>query len=470
MKESVRFRAMSILTISCQPRCRLWTARITALALLLFIGMTGPAQGAQSYATILSLGDSLSDTGNNPPAGDYFEGRWCNGPLWNEYLAADLGATLRNLAFAGSETSDLARQAAEARALSLDFSTTLCTIWSGSNDGIDGATSGLSTAAWDRLVARAVANISGALQTLYAEGARDFLVVKVPDLSKTPAGQALPVAFQKFLGSKIILFNKKLDAALESFRKAKPQVHLTSMDAFTLLNQITADPAAYGFSNVTGDALDDFVNPAFNGPAADYLFWDSIHPTTKAHELFSQYATNALAATPPIILVQPASQRVVAGGNAIFTVQASDATSYQWRFRGHALAGATTQSYSIDSVRPADSGAYSVIVHNAYGAVTSSNAVLAVILPPKILKQPASVTVPAGKTARFRVLAAGSAPLRYQWHWDNAPLPGATTALLTLRDVQTNQAGSYSLVVTNAGGGATSSMAVLNVEATRATK
>jgi hypothetical protein len=315
-----------------------------------------------------------------------------------------------------------------------------------------------------------VANISGALETLYADGARDFLVVKVPDLSKTPAGQAAPVVFQEFVRSEITLFNNKLVAALESFSKAKPRARLTLMDAFTLLNQVVADPAAYDFSNVTGDALDDFVNPAFNGPAADYLFWDSIHPTTKAHELFSQYATNALAAAPPIILVQPASQRIVAGGNAIFTVQASDATSYQWRFRGHALAGATTQSYSIDSVRPADSGTYSVIIYNAYGAATSLKAVLTVILPPKILKQPPSVAVPAGKTARFRVLAAGSAPLRYQWHLGSGPLPGATTAVLTLRDVQTNQAGAYTLVVTNAGGGATSSIAVLSVEATQAAK
>jgi hypothetical protein len=126
-----------------------WVSRFAVLALLLFIGMTGPALGAQTYTTILSLGDSLSDTGNNPPSGDYFEGRWCNGPLWNEYLAADFGATLRNLAFAGSETSDLARQVAEAHALSPDFSDTLCTIWSGSNDGIDGVTNGLNTAAWN---------------------------------------------------------------------------------------------------------------------------------------------------------------------------------------------------------------------------------------------------------------------------------------------------------------------------------
>jgi phospholipase/lecithinase/hemolysin len=435
-----------------------------AVALGLLAGTLARAQSAQTYATILSLGDSLSDTGNNPPTGDYFEGRWSNGLLWDEYLAADFGAGLQNVAYAGSETSDLARQAEQAGGFSLDFNTTLCTVWSGANDFIDGATNGLNSEAWDRLVSKAAANISGALDALASSGARHILVVNLPDLSKTPGGLALPASFQTFVRGKVVLFNTRLEAALVSYRKANPQVRLASVDAFGLLDQVLADPAADGFTNVTSDALADFVNPAFNGPAADYLFWDQIHPTTKAHELFSQWTTNALAASPPVIVEEPLSQRAVAGSNVVFTVQASGATAYQWRFRGHSLAGATNQSYSIDAVRPSNAGAYSVIARNAYGSVASTNAVLTVILPPKILKQPASLAVPDGKTARFRVLAAGTAPLRYQWQWDDAPLPGATNAVLTLLDVQTNQAGTYSVLVTNVGGYATSSNAVLTVE------
>lgn len=431
------------------------------LALLLF--GEAPAT-AQPYATIVSLGDSLSDTGNNPPTGDYFDGRWSNGPLWNEYLAADFGASLTNLAFAGSATSDLPRQAELARGLSGDSNTTLFTVWSGANDFISGAAYGMNSAAWDRLVAQAESNISFALHTLYTNGARHFVVVNLPDLSKTPAALGLSGVFQKFVRNKIVLFNTRLAAVLEAFRKSKPQVQLTSVDAFALLDLVVADPSAYGFSNVTSNALAEFVNPAFDGPAADFLFWDQIHPTTKAHELFSQWATNALAATPPVIVEEPVSEQVVAGSNAVFAVQASGATFYQWRFRGRPIAGATDQIYSIDSARPANSGKYTVLVRNAFGEEISSNAVLTVIVAPKILKQPARTTVVAGKTARFRVLAAGSAPLRYQWQFNAGPLPGATNAVLSLLDVQTNHAGAYSVIVTNAGGSAISSNAVLTVE------
>ena len=120
-------------------------------------------------------------------------------------------------------------------------------------------------------------------------------------------------------------------------------------------------------------------------------------------------------------------------------------------------------------MRPAQAGAYSVIVRNAYGAITSSNALLTVLLPPRILRQPADAAVPIGHAARFRVLAAGSAPLRYQWRFDEAPLPGATSAILTLRDVQAPQAGLYTVAVTNAGGWVTSAPAALRVETARLT-
>jgi phospholipase/lecithinase/hemolysin len=425
----------------------------------------GLGQSAQPYATIVSLGDSLSDTGNNPPTGDYYQGRWSNGPLWDENLAADYGSELKNLAYAGSETSDLPRQAGLVSGLSLDFDTTLCTIWSGANDFIQGATNGLNEVSWNKLVNAGVADIGRALDALYESGARHFLVFNLPDLSKTPAGLAFPAEVRTFAQGKVILFNTKLAAVLAAFRKSKPQARVAFVDAFNLLDQILSDPAADGFANVTSDALADFGDPAFDGPAANYLFWDEIHPTTKAHELISQWATNALTAAPPVILVQPASQTVVAGSNVVFTVEVSGNASFQWRFHGRNIAGATNESYAIDSARTSNAGTYSVTVRNAYGAISSSNAVLAVVLPPKILKQPASQTALAGRTVRFRILAAGTAPLRYQWLFDAEAVSGATNALLTLLDAQTNQAGTYSVVVTNAGGSVTSSNAVLSVSA-----
>jgi hypothetical protein len=60
-------------------------------------------------------------------------------------------------------------------------------------------------------------------------------------------------------------------------------------------------------------------------------------------------------------------------------------------------------------------------------------------------------------------MAAGIQPLIYQWQYDGTNVPGATTALLTLPDVQVASAGTYSVVVTNALGSAVSSNAALTV-------
>jgi len=82
----------------------------------------------------------------------------------------------------------------------------------------------------------------------------------------------------------------------------------------------------------------------------------------------------------PFIINQPASQTVAAGTNATFGVSAggTQPLSYQWRFRGTNLNGATSSLLSLSDVQSSDAGTYSAVVSNAFGSVTSSNAVLTV--------------------------------------------------------------------------------------------
>jgi pectate lyase len=83
---------------------------------------------------------------------------------------------------------------------------------------------------------------------------------------------------------------------------------------------------------------------------------------------------------------------------------------------------------------------------------------------PEIIAQPTNVTVLANQSASFSVGANGTAPLSYQWFFNtNTPLPGASTATLTLNNVQTNDAGMYSVVITNVAGSASSAFATLTV-------
>jgi hypothetical protein len=91
-------------------------------------------------------------------------------------------------------------------------------------------------------------------------------------------------------------------------------------------------------------------------------------------------------------LVQPASQTVYTGMNALFNVVANGTAtlSYQWRLNGTNLAdgvnliGSSTSTLVINNVSTISAGAYSVCITNPMGAATSMDALLTVALPPMI--------------------------------------------------------------------------------------
>lgn len=90
----------------------------------------------------------------------------------------------------------------------------------------------------------------------------------------------------------------------------------------------------------------------------------------------------------PTILTQPQDQTVNSGRNATFAVTAAYAVSYQWRFNGVAIAGATASMYVRTNAQPADAGPYTVVVSNSFGSLTSAVAVLTVIpSPPGVIAQ-----------------------------------------------------------------------------------
>ena len=175
---------------------------------------------------------------------------------------------------------------------------------------------------------------------------------------------------------------------------------------------------------------------------------------------------------PPAIISQPTDQTAVLGTSATFTASASGSQplSYQWYSSGTgSLTGATNASLILTNVQDADAAGYSVIVTNFFGSVTSSVAQLIVIDPPMITTQPASRTNSLGTTAIFTVAANGTPPLSYRWRkngsgmTDAGNVSGTTTATLTLTNVSSSDAADYTMVITNAGGSVTSSVATLTI-------
>ncbi len=171
---------------------------------------------------------------------------------------------------------------------------------------------------------------------------------------------------------------------------------------------------------------------------------------------------------PPAITTHPQSRTVTVGETVTFTVVATGTAplSYQWRKDGQPLAGQTGATHPLANVQTAQAGSYTVVVSNSAGQITSNPAVLTVnpaAQAPTITTHPQSQRVTAGGTVTFTVLATGTPPLSYQWRKDGQPLAGQTGDTLTLANVQAAQAGSYTVVVSNSAGQATSNPAVLTV-------
>ncbi len=82
---------------------------------------------------------------------------------------------------------------------------------------------------------------------------------------------------------------------------------------------------------------------------------------------------------------------------------------------------------------------------------------------PVITNQPISLTVTQGVSAAFSVKAGGTSPLTYQWRLNGTNIGGATASSYTRIAATTNDAGNYSVGITNAGGGLLSSNALLTV-------
>lgn len=176
-------------------------------------------------------------------------------------------------------------------------------------------------------------------------------------------------------------------------------------------------------------------------------------------------SSNATLTVVPIaITAQPAGQSLYVNDRATFSVVAArnGPFTYQWRFNGDDLPGATDSILTIVGLRTTNSGSYSVVVANPYGVIESSNAVLNVLdTAPIISSQPASRGVYPGGSASFLVAADGSKPLNYQWLLNGANIPDATNAALLLTNLTTANVGIYSVRVSNPVGSTLSSNATL---------
>lgn len=177
--------------------------------------------------------------------------------------------------------------------------------------------------------------------------------------------------------------------------------------------------------------------------------------------------TNAMLTVVPLTAsVSPASQSLFVGDTATFSavVQKHGPFTYQWRNNGADIADQTNATLVLAGLTTNQSGNnYSVRVANPYGVIESSNATLTVTAAAPTISGPFSRFTWVGDTVSFSVSANASKPLSYQWSFNGVPLSNATNASISLVGVTTNQAGAYSVAVSNVLGGASGS-ATLTLE------
>ncbi len=333
---------------------------------------------AGSFNQIIFFGDSLSDNGNLyqlllhilPKSPPYFNGRFSNGPTWAEdvgkyyydkshytigyQIYAWGGATaifhLPTTEFISPTNLELEVNKYLIDSLLRDRSKTLFVIWIGGNDYLfypDGDA--------NKATQKVVDKISWAIMTLNNYGAKRFLILNLPDLSRVPYAQGRSSANNYHILT--VMHNLKLDNAIKQLQSSHPDIKLSFLNTYDLLNDVIDHPEKYNQKynvnltnttqacwsgsywqkmDVTEKSLSEEIQAAFiakkqaipddvnketiskfimqtpslsyiykmgrayvlgDVPCAnanEYLFWDSIHPTEVTHKILSQMVVESL--------------------------------------------------------------------------------------------------------------------------------------------------------------------------------
>ena len=316
---------------------------LPALLLSLFAAVAAPPASAAQFSNVYVFGDSLSDAGyfrpfftaitaqGFPSALVPILGRFTTnpGPVWSELVAQYYGVTpLPSNVSGGTIFAQGGARVATSpgyvtppgqpqRPVSVQIDeflaagggsadpNALYAVWAGANDlfvQLGAFQTGAITAAQlqGNFLAAATAEI-GQIRRLTDAGARYVAVFTLPNVGATPAFAGSAVA-----GSVTALsagFNTTLFTGLQG-----AGIRVIPVDTFSLFNEILANPASFGFSNTTGTACGPF--PPFSttpnsffcyagnlsAPGADrnFVFADSVHPTTASHAVIAQFVESLI--------------------------------------------------------------------------------------------------------------------------------------------------------------------------------
>ncbi|EEF57646.1 glycoside hydrolase family 76 protein [Pedosphaera parvula] len=186
--------------------------------------------------------------------------------------------------------------------------------------------------------------------------------------------------------------------------------------------------------------------------------------------------SGAVMPAAPALGVQPqsiANNQPAQGATFSAVATGTPPLAYQWYYSADGSAGSyaplndqTNTSLVLNPVLQAtNAGSYVMVVTNAYGAVTSSIATLAVYRAPVIVQQPtpANLYVFSGASNTWTMSVNAALPVSYFWSLNGTPISIGASSTLKLTNLQPTNSGNYTVVVSNAFGSVTSSIASLTV-------
>lgn len=206
---------------------------------------------------------------------------------------------------------------------------------------------------------------------------------------------------------------------------------------------------------------------SFDGLIDEVSMWNR---SLSSGELYTEYGA-AVGGLAPVIFADPPtpSQPIVAGDTLVLPVNAggTPALTYQWRLNGNPIPPplGTNSVYTKSNFNiVADSGAYDVIVANAFGSVTSGQAEVTGQLgtAPVIVQEPVGATIYPGGSLNLSVVATGGG-LQFQWQTNGVAIPGATGPTYSVASVTPANSATYTVTITNKLGSTNSAPAVVTV-------
>jgi phospholipase/lecithinase/hemolysin len=300
-----------------------------------------------AFDHLVVFGDSLSDTGRIykifsdahkiipaipvfPKSPPYYQGRFSNGLVWSENLAATMHVPLDNYAMGGSwvesfwqsgipfpwSVDTLMDSYLMEHLLDKNKANHLYVIWGGGNDYLSDRRD------VDRATSQTVSSIKRYMEKLVTFGATHIVVLNLPDLGAIPEARSHGVDFAAHLTMLTQMHNMKLTVVLADERRAHPKVSFLLVDSYAYMQSVLNDPAKFQLKNVkdacyTGSIklsassdlqaaneqmkTDIMQNPSLReayqtstsldpqvcANPDDYLFWDGIHPTAAMHKLIA---------------------------------------------------------------------------------------------------------------------------------------------------------------------------------------